>query len=205
MIWGIAGWRRALPTLCRLSLANRFRFDEPEPAASFPTLPASVFPSHADVVREPTLPARASAVGWKSCFFPSAGRKRTPIPKRPDQTIWEVLEEDWPKLIPYRGRFDGFHALPASVSKTCLVRFDNNKYSVSATAVGRAIDIHAYAGRIVMRQEGRAVAETRLLGATDRNARDHCRVAIAPDRVNPHSRTRSSSKRKRLWRGRPRK
>jgi hypothetical protein len=24
----------------------------------------------------------------------------------------------------YGGRFDGFHALPATVSKTCLVRFD---------------------------------------------------------------------------------
>ena len=58
-------------------------------------------------------------------------------PERPEQTIWEVFEEERPKLIPYRGRFDGFHALPASVSKTCLVRFDNNKYSVSASAVDR--------------------------------------------------------------------
>ena len=76
-------------------------------------------------------------------------------PERPDQTIWEVFEEERPKLIPYRGRFDGFHALPASVSKTCLVRFDNNKYSVSASAVGRPVDIHAYADRIVIRQDGR--------------------------------------------------
>ena len=68
-------------------------------------------------------------------------------PERPDQTIWEVFEEERPKLIPYRGRFDGFHALPASVSKTCLVRFDNNKYSVSASAVGRPVEIHAYADR----------------------------------------------------------
>src|SRR5208283_1769356 len=48
---------------------------------------------------------------------------------------------------------------PASVSKTCLVRFDNNKYSVSASAVGRPIDIHAYAEHIVIRQDGRTVAE----------------------------------------------
>ena len=82
-------------------------------------------------------------------------------PERPDQMIWEVFEEERPKLIPYRGRFDGFHALPASVSKTCLVRFDNNKYSVSASAVGRPVDIHAYADRIVVRQEGRTVAEHR--------------------------------------------
>jgi transposase len=80
-------------------------------------------------------------------------------PEQPDSTIWEVFEEERPKLIPYRGRFDGFHALPASVSKTCLVRFDNNKYSVSASAVGRPVEVHAYADRVVIRQDGRIVAE----------------------------------------------
>ena len=80
-------------------------------------------------------------------------------PERPERTIWEVFEEERPQLIAYRGRFDGFHALPASVSKTCLVRFDNNKYSVSASAVGRPVDIHAYAERVVIRQDGRIVAE----------------------------------------------
>jgi hypothetical protein len=73
--------------------------------------------------------------------------------------VWEVFEEERPRLIAYRGRFDGFHALPASVSKTCLVRFDNNKYSVSASAVGRPVEVHAYADRIVIRQDGRIVAE----------------------------------------------
>jgi transposase len=82
-----------------------------------------------------------------------------PHPERPDQTVWEVFEEERPNLVPYRGRFDGFHALPASVSKTCLVRFDNNKYSVNAGAVGRPVEVHAYADRIVIRQDGRVVAE----------------------------------------------
>jgi hypothetical protein len=31
-------------------------------------------------------------------------------PEQPDRTIWEVFEEERPKLIPYRGRFDGFQA-----------------------------------------------------------------------------------------------
>jgi transposase len=62
-------------------------------------------------------------------------------PERPDRTVWDVFEEERPKLVAYRGRFDGFHALPASVSKTCLVRFDNNKYSVSASPVGRPVEI----------------------------------------------------------------
>jgi transposase len=80
-------------------------------------------------------------------------------PERPDQTVWEVFEEERPNLVPYHGRFDGFHALPASVSKTCLVRFDNNKYSVNASAVGRPVEIHAYADRVAIRQDGRVVAE----------------------------------------------
>jgi len=80
-------------------------------------------------------------------------------PELTDQTIWEAFEAERPKLVPYAGRFDGFHAVPASVSKTCLVRFDNNKYSVTASAVGRPVEIHAYADRVVIRQDGRIVGE----------------------------------------------
>jgi hypothetical protein len=57
------------------------------------------------------------------------------------------------------GSLSAFHAQQASVSKTCLVRFDNNKYSVGASAVGRPVEVHAYADRIVVRQDGHIVAE----------------------------------------------
>ena len=70
-----------------------------------------------------------------------------------------MFEAERPHLVRHAGRFDGFHALPASVSKTCLVRFDNNKYSVSASAVGRPVEIQAYADHVVIRQDGRIVAE----------------------------------------------
>jgi hypothetical protein len=76
-----------------------------------------------------------------------------------DKTIWEMFEAERPQLVPYVGPFDGFHSVPASVSKTCTVRFDNNKYSVLATAVGRPVEVHAYAERIVIRQDGVVVAE----------------------------------------------
>jgi transposase len=82
-------------------------------------------------------------------------------PELSEQTVWELFEAERPKLVPYAGRFDGFHAVPASVSKTCLVRFDNNKYSVAASAVGRPVEVHAYADRIVIRQDGRVVSEHR--------------------------------------------
>ena len=63
------------------------------------------------------------------------------------------------RLVPIPGAFDGFHAVPASVSKTCQVRFDNNKYSVAARAVGRPVEVQAYADRIVIRQDGAVVGE----------------------------------------------
>jgi transposase len=85
--------------------------------------------------------------------------KAHPHPEQPDRTIWEMFEDERPKLIAYRGRFDGFHSTPASVSKMCLVRFDNNRYSVNASAVGRPVEIHAYADRLVIRQDGRIVGE----------------------------------------------
>jgi transposase len=82
-------------------------------------------------------------------------------PELADQTIWSAFEAERPMLVPYAGRFDGFHTAPAAVSKTCLVRFDNNKYSVKAHAVGRAVEVQAYADRIVIRQDGAIVGEHR--------------------------------------------
>ena len=73
--------------------------------------------------------------------------------------IWQMFEAERPHLVGYAGPFDGFHSVPASVSKTCTVRFDNNKYSVISTAVGRPVEVHAYAERIVIRQDGVVVAE----------------------------------------------
>ena len=59
----------------------------------------------------------------------------------------------------HRGPLDGFHATVAAVSKTCLVRFDNNQYSVAARAVGGPVNVRAYAERIVIRQDGESIAE----------------------------------------------
>ena len=88
-----------------------------------------------------------------------AWAKANPHPEMTDRTVWEVFEAERPQLVPYAGRFDGFHSVPAAVSKTCLVRFDNNKYSVMASAVGRSVEIRAYAERIEIRQDGRLVGD----------------------------------------------
>jgi hypothetical protein len=82
-----------------------------------------------------------------------------PHPEQTDKSVFEMFEAERTSLIPCRGPFDGYRSTTASVSKTCLVRFDNNKYSVKACAVGRPVDIFAYAERIVFKQDGVVVGE----------------------------------------------
>jgi transposase len=93
-------------------------------------------------------------------------------PEVRDRTIWEMFEAERASLIPYAGPFDGFHAIPATVSKTCLVRFDTNKYSVSASAVGRPVEIRAYADRVEVRQDGRVVGEHRRVFGREQTVYD---------------------------------
>jgi hypothetical protein len=91
------------------------------------------------------------------------------------------------------GRFDGFHALPALVSKTCPVRFHNNKYSVSASMVGRPVDIHVYAERIMIRQDGASrqnvhaamgAAQPYTIRGRHRPPPDKCRPQARPGAVS---------------------
>ena len=93
-------------------------------------------------------------------------------PERREQTVWQMFEAERPSLVRYAGRFDGFHAVPAAVSKTCLVQFDKNKYSVSAQAVGRPVEIRAYADRIELRQDGRIVGDHRRSFGRDQTVFD---------------------------------
>jgi hypothetical protein len=93
-------------------------------------------------------------------------------PEQRDCTVWEMFEAERPSLVGYAGRFDGFHATPASVSKTCLVRFDHNKYSVAAKAVGRPVEVRAYADRIELRQDGQVVGTHARCFGRDRTVYD---------------------------------
>jgi hypothetical protein len=80
-------------------------------------------------------------------------------PEQPGRTIFEVFEAEREHLVPYRAPVDGYRTQAATVSKTCLVRFDLNRYSVPARALGRPVEIQAYAERLVLRQDGEGLAE----------------------------------------------
>jgi transposase len=98
--------------------------------------------------------------------------KQQAHPERTDKTVFEMFEVERAVLMPYRGPFDGFHASTAAVSKTCLVRFDRNKYSVNASSVGRPVDVYAYADRIVIKQDGVMVGEHARRFGRDQTAYD---------------------------------
>jgi transposase len=88
-----------------------------------------------------------------------AHAKAAAHPEIPGKTIWEVFEEERPVLIPYPGAFDGWRETSASASKTCLVRFDRNRYSVAAKAAAHAVQVRAYAERVVILLDGEVVGE----------------------------------------------
>lgn len=85
--------------------------------------------------------------------------KKTRHPEFKNRTIWEVFVEERAGLIPFQGPFRGFHETTAAVSKTCLISFDRNRYSVEAKAVGRPVQVQAYAAKIVILQNGAVVGE----------------------------------------------
>jgi hypothetical protein len=75
--------------------------------------------------------------------------KRVKHPEFRDRTIFEVFEEERPRLMPFLGPFAGFIEKPMRATTTCLIAHDRNKYSVDAKAAGRAVLVRVYADRIV--------------------------------------------------------
>lgn len=86
-------------------------------------------------------------------------------PDMEDMTIAQALEMERPSLQPLTTPFDGFFESEHVASSTCLVSFDRNRYSVMAVAARHAVQLRAYADRVVIRCAGKVVAEhARLFG-----------------------------------------
>ncbi len=122
--------------------------------------------------------------------------KRHPHPERPRTYDLGDVRRGAAAACCLSRPFDGFHALPASVSTTCLVRSTNNKYSVNAAAIGRPVEIFAYADRVVIPSGGpRPLQNTRAaMGAARRSTipgimSRSSPVSRAPCAMARHSRT----------------
>jgi hypothetical protein len=68
--------------------------------------------------------------------------------------------------------FDGFHETAHAVTGTCLISFDRNRYSVMAKAARRAVQVRAYADRIVVRLGDKVIAEHARHFGRDRTIHD---------------------------------
>jgi len=90
------------------------------------------------------------------CRTLAAGHRN---PEFTDRTVAEVFAEEQSRLLRVHAPFDGFRETPVRVSTTSLVSYDNNRYSVDATAVGRTVMLRAYADRVVVADEGVVIAE----------------------------------------------
>ena len=73
--------------------------------------------------------------------------------------VAQAHELERPALQPMLAPFDGFHETAHAVTGTCLISFDRNRYSVAARAARRAVQVRAYADRIVVRLGDEVIAE----------------------------------------------
>ena len=90
------------------------------------------------------------------CRVLTAGHKH---PEFKEQTVAEVFSEEKSRLVCVNNAFDGFRETPVRVSSTSLVSYDNNRYSVDASAVGHTVMLRAYADRIVVVDDGVVIGE----------------------------------------------
>ncbi|MDE2410318.1 MAG: IS21 family transposase [Sphingomonadales bacterium] len=80
-------------------------------------------------------------------------------PEQKELTVADVHALERPALQPMLTPFDGFHETTHAVTGTCLISFDRNRYSVAARAARRAVQVRAYADRIVVRLGDEVIAE----------------------------------------------
>ncbi|MET0014360.1 MAG: IS21 family transposase [Sedimenticola sp.] len=91
-----------------------------------------------------------------------------PHPQDKRRTIdnyWQVEREH---LMEAPAAFDGFVEYNKRVTSTCLITYDNNRYSVPASFANRPVSLRVYADRLVI------VAEANVIAVHDRVfSRDH--------------------------------
>ncbi len=93
-------------------------------------------------------------------------------PEQKELTVAQAWAAERAVLQPVVAPFDGFHESEHAVSGTCLISFDRNRYSVSARVVRRAVQVRAYADRIVVRCDGEVVADHPRFFGRDRTIYD---------------------------------
>jgi transposase len=76
-----------------------------------------------------------------------------------DRSVYEVYEEEKPYLRRQGTAFGGYMTEERRATTDCLVRLDDNHYSVPCEYAGKLVSVRAYAERVVIAVDGKVVAE----------------------------------------------
>jgi len=91
-------------------------------------------------------------------------------PQYKQRTIAECWKEELSCLMAMPVRFDGFVEHSKRVSSTCLIAFEQNRYSVPASFANRPVSLRVYADRLVVVAEATIVAEHARVFSRDHSA-----------------------------------
>jgi hypothetical protein len=87
-------------------------------------------------------------------------------------TITDVHDAEVSSLMPMGRPFDGFVELAKRVSPTCLIAFEQNRYSVPASFANRPVSLRVYPERLVVVAEGQLLCEhVRYIDRSNRMSR----------------------------------
>jgi len=81
-----------------------------------------------------------------------------PHPEDKRRTLFDYWQEERSELMPVPAAFDGFVEHTKRVSSTCLITFEQNRYSVPASFANRVVSLRVYAERLVIVAEANVVA-----------------------------------------------
>jgi len=90
-------------------------------------------------------------------------------PQNKQQTIAQVWQEEQSHLLTMPVMFDGFVEHSKRVSSTCLITFEQNRYSVPASFANRVVSLRVYADRLVVVAESNVIAEHVRVFTRDHN------------------------------------
>lgn len=86
-------------------------------------------------------------------------------PENKERTVREVYEEERSSLLPFSTHFDGSIERECRVTRTSLITYDRNQYSVESKVAGKTATIRAGADLIRVIKDGKVVGEhTRQFG-----------------------------------------
>ena len=85
--------------------------------------------------------------------------RERPHPEEKERRICEVFEQEQASLLPAGPLFDGFTERECRVTRTSLISYDRNQYSVESAMAGQTVTVRAGADRIRVIKNGSVVGE----------------------------------------------